>query len=252
VRIIIFTSLFKPIYNIIFSFCSHKPHGDSPLLIKCSHNVSVICADQSYASDVIFVKKSKVGFIDIPASKVHSRRAATCEILITFPQNGSLDQQYLNEASSLRLHGNLDSGILYDFSILPDTIDSVFGQRTSDGWWVKALVEDKGKQYYLLSRNDGFTVRNTFISTDQINEVLLEGTGIPQLKAVVGTSIDTQSSEPQHLDSTTNIDTTATTLGGGIAATVAIVPKPPEDAKDSKITPAAPKRSGWFSFGSKN
>lgn len=147
----------------------------------------------------------------------------------------------------MRLHGSLNSGILYDFSIYSDATENIFGQRTSDGWWIKSLVQDNEKQYYLLSRNDGYIVRNTFVSKNQIHKVLLEGTGISQLGADAGTSIGAQPSHPQLLDSAINTDTS--TFGGSNGA-ISIVPKPPEEVKD-KITPAAPSRGGWLSFGSK-
>ena len=235
----------------------HKPHGDAPLIIKCSNDVDVICADLSYAKEAIFIKNPRTEVAlphddkkHAPAPDYSSRGITTCEILITI--SGS---QSLSDVSEIRLHGNLSNGISYDFTIPKEpATEQVFGKQTIDGWWVKSLIHDKEQKYYLLSRNEGYSVSNTLFAADQIFDILQNGTKIVTIedqKPSAMLAIDNATGGGHNDDDGGDSDV----VGGGATTVEAppyVIPSapPPKEGNDGNKANAAPKR-GWFSFGSK-
>ena len=182
----------------------HQPHGDSPLTIQCGHDVTVIGGDTSYAAFAKYIENTKQGDLTFKPpvtnaklgihNKPNTRGVATSEILFYFHEGTS-------KLSTVRIKGNLNVDVPYDFMIfdppLPqeggNSCNSIVGKCTSDNWWIKGIIpadtqggeepllDENGNPVtlppkgYFLCRSAGFTVDNTIVAHQFIEDVMENG-----------------------------------------------------------------------------
>ena len=151
----------------------HQPHGDAPLVIQCANGVQVITGDTSYAKDVKYQSNPAIGSINlVPPHRLkdaadYGTRGIACSEILLSPSHAQFG------CSVLRIRGNLQNGLEYDFIVPDGLLNDRIGLASSDGWWVKGDAPT-GEGYY-LSRQEGFRVDNTFVSKDQIALILRDG-----------------------------------------------------------------------------
>uniref|UniRef100_A0A7S3YM82 Pirin N-terminal domain-containing protein n=1 Tax=Lotharella globosa TaxID=91324 RepID=A0A7S3YM82_9EUKA len=129
----------------------HKPHGDSPVFIRCPHtDLLITTADTSYANNTIYkgdentksnpptARGTPSSFWPTPPLPVDPRGdLCAVEVIFTVQEDGR---------TSVCAHGNLSSGerVLARAGGSGDIegtgADYWIGRETSTGWWVKGRV----------------------------------------------------------------------------------------------------------------
>ncbi len=185
----------------------HQPHGDAPTTIQ-QHGMQIFMGDTSYSAGTLWsgggpptdskmpqaahrpqcddwhkyepheLSSSELGLLSSPIDVDNTRGVTVSEILVEVP---SIDAAW-GVRSAIHMHGILSDGSVYDFTVPEASSNSSYigMMNASKTWMVKAhnvRVRNgpfKGRcDMYLLSRGEGYTFKNKFVSPENIEEEMM-------------------------------------------------------------------------------
>lgn len=172
----------------------HQPIGDSPLILS-TDDLTVICGDTSYASQVKWLptdtaiyeadtsENSKYAamsifsesmldlfYYRIPPPYASTRGIAVNEVLIEIPIQDF--EKNLGVVSSVTLRGVLSNGIVYE-NRFDSAADLPLLGREFDGWWAKGYLKPRGsvdEEHIVVTKRDGFSMTNKIVKSGELQE----------------------------------------------------------------------------------